>query len=89
MHPGNQGLHVFGVTLIGATPQNLHKAELTIGCIFVAWLLTKLLRTILHQFIGSRTGTRFQFWAKQGVSLVIAGILLLGVLSGSHSPCNG
>src|SRR5690242_3051542 len=76
-----QGTHVFGVTLIGATPDNLHKLLLTLGAIMVAWLLTRLLRAILGLFIGSRSGTRFQFWAKQGVSLIIAGILILGIMS--------
>ena len=76
-----QGSHLFGVTLIGATPDNLHKLVLTIAFIAIAFVLTWLLRTILGLFIGTRTGTRFQFWAKQGVSLVIAGILILGIMS--------
>ena len=67
--------------LIGATPQNLHKLLLTILFIAVAFAVTWLLRLVLGQFIGSRTGTRFQFWAKQGVSLIIAAILLLGIAS--------
>src|SRR4051812_8866834 len=75
------GAHVFGVTLIGATPDNLHKLILTGGFILAAWLVSKVLRLILGQFVGSRTGTRFQFWAKQGVSLVIAAILILGIMS--------
>jgi small-conductance mechanosensitive channel len=76
-----QGLHLFGVTLIGATPQNLHKLVLTIVFIVVAWALTKLLRAALHLLVGSRTGTRVQFWAKQGVSLVLAAIVMIGILS--------
>ena len=32
-----------------------------------------VLRAVLELFIGTRTGTRFQFWAKQGVSLIVAG----------------
>jgi small-conductance mechanosensitive channel len=75
------GARVAGVTLIGATPENLHKLLLTFGFIVLAWLITKALRFILGQFIGSRSGTRFQFWAKQGVSLVVAAILILGILS--------
>ena len=74
-------MHLFGVTLIGATPQNLHKLALTIIFIVIAWVLTKLLRAALHLLVGSRTGTRVQFWAKQGVSLILAVIVLLGVLS--------
>jgi small-conductance mechanosensitive channel len=75
------GLRLFGVTLIGATSHNLHKLLLTLGFIAVAWAIAWVLRTILKLFIGSRGGTRFQFWAKQGVSLIVAAILLLGILS--------
>jgi small-conductance mechanosensitive channel len=74
-------LRIFGVTLIGATPHNWHKLLLTIAFIAVAWIVAWILRQILKLFIGTRSGTRFQFWAKQGVSLIIAGILILGVMS--------
>jgi small-conductance mechanosensitive channel len=76
-----EGARVFGVTLIGATPDNLHKLLLTLGAVLVAWLFTRTLRGILGLFIGSRSGTRFQFWAKQGVSLIVAAILILGIMS--------
>jgi small-conductance mechanosensitive channel len=76
-----EGARLFGITLIGATPDNARKLLLTLGFIVVAWAVTKLLRWLLGQFIGSRAGTRFQFWAKQGVSLTIAAILLLGIAS--------
>lgn len=80
--PGQvEGARLFGVTLIGATPDNFHKLLITIGFIAVAFAVTWLLRRILGLFIGSRSGTRFQFWAKQGVSLVIAAILVLGIMS--------
>ncbi|MFL6752620.1 MAG: mechanosensitive ion channel family protein [Sphingomicrobium sp.] len=76
-----EGARMFGVTLIGATPDNLRKLLLTAGFVAAAWLITKALRLILGLFIGSRSGTRFQFWAKQGVSLIVAAILILGVMS--------
>jgi small-conductance mechanosensitive channel len=76
-----EGARIFGVTLIGATEHNLHKLLLTIAFIIVAWVFAWGLRQILKLFIGSRTGTRFQFWAKQGVSLIVGAILLLGILS--------
>lgn len=72
---------MFGVTLIGATPENLHKLLLSLGFIAAAFILTWLLRRILGLFVGTRSGTRFQFWAKQGVSLVVAAILILGIAS--------
>jgi small-conductance mechanosensitive channel len=76
-----EGLKIFGVTLIGATQHNWHKLLLTIGFIAVAWVIAWILRQILKLFIGTRSGTRFQFWAKQGVSLIVAAILILGVMS--------
>jgi small-conductance mechanosensitive channel len=74
-------VRLFGVTLIGATPHNLHKLILTIGFILIAFVAGWLIRTLLKLFIGSRGGTRFQFWARQGVSLVLAGIVLIGIMS--------
>jgi small-conductance mechanosensitive channel len=76
-----EGARLFGITLIGATPDNLHKLLLTLGFIVAAVAITWLLRSLLALLIGSRTGTRIQFWAKQGVSLIIAAILILGIMS--------
>ena len=76
-----EGARLFGVTLIGATPDNLHKLLLTLAFIAIAFAITWMLRSLLALLIGSRTGTRIQFWAKQGVSLIIAAILILGVMS--------
>ena len=81
MNSANEALQLFGVTLIGATRENASKLLLTALFVVFAWLLTKGLRLILGQFIGTRSGTRFQFWAKQGVSLVVAAILLIGIAS--------
>jgi small-conductance mechanosensitive channel len=76
-----EGARVFGVTLIGATSHNLHKLLLTLAFMAIAWAFAWVLRQVLKLFIGTRSGTRFQFWAKQGVSLIVAAILILGVLS--------
>jgi small-conductance mechanosensitive channel len=76
-----EGARLFGITLIGATSDNLHKLLLTIGFIVVAIALTWTLRRLLGLFIGTRSGTRFQFWARQGVSLIVAAVLILGIAS--------
>ncbi|HYX45634.1 MAG TPA: mechanosensitive ion channel family protein [Sphingomicrobium sp.] len=74
-------VRIFGVTLIGATPHNLHKLVLSLAFIAIAWMFAWVLRQVLKLFIGTRSGTRFQFWAKQGVSLVVAAIVILGIMS--------
>lgn len=75
------GLKIFGVTLIGATAENGRKLLLTIAFVLVALSVGWLIRRLLKLFIGTRSGTRFQFWAKQGVSLIIALIVLFGITS--------
>jgi small-conductance mechanosensitive channel len=74
-------LQLFGVTLIGATAENGRKLLLTVVFVVIAWLLTKALRFVLSQFIGSRSGVRFQFWGKQGLSLIVAAALLISIAS--------
>jgi small-conductance mechanosensitive channel len=78
---GSEALRLFGITLIGATPENLRKLLLTIALVAVAALLAWLLRSVLRTFIGSRGGTRFHFWARQAVSLLLALIVLFGIAS--------
>ncbi len=77
----SHGLQLFGVTLIGLTAENGHKLVLTIGFIAIAWAIAWLLRRLLGLLVGSRSGTMFQFWAKQGVSLTVALIVILGIAS--------
>ncbi len=76
-----EAVRIFDVTLIGATQHNLHKLILTIAFIAIAWAAAWALRQFLKLFVGSQSGTRFQFWAKQGVSLAVAAILILGIMS--------
>ena len=68
-------MRLFGVTLIGATPENLRKLLLTIAIVIIVLTATWLMRSLLRLFIGTRGGTRFHFWARQAVSLVMAMVL--------------
>ena len=77
----DETLRIFGVTLIGATPENFHKLLLTFALIAGALVVTWVLRALLRSFIGSRWGTRFHFWARQVVSLTVAALLLLAIVS--------
>lgn len=75
------GLHVFGVNLIGATSQNGRKLLLMIALVVIVLLVGWLIRQLLKLAIGTRLGTRFHFWAKQAVSLVLALVLIFGIAS--------
>ncbi|HEY8593459.1 MAG TPA: mechanosensitive ion channel domain-containing protein [Sphingomicrobium sp.] len=74
-------LKLFGVTLIGATPENLRKLVLSVLFIAIALLAAWLLRRLFRLSLGSRAGTRFYFWARQALSLLIAVIMILGIAS--------
>ena len=74
-------LHLFGITLIGATQENWHKLLLTVGFILVAYFIAVLLRALLRLAVGSGAGTKFHFWARQAVSLLMAAVLILAVAS--------
>ena len=76
-----ESLRIFGVTLLGATPENFRKLLLTFALIAAALIVTWALRAFLRSFIGSRWGTRFHFWARQVVSLGISALLLLTLAS--------
>ena len=47
----------------------------------IALVLTWLLRSGLRTFVGTRGGTRFHFWARQAVSLLVAILVLFGIAS--------
>ena len=75
------GLHIFGVTLIGATAENGRKLLLTFAFVIILLAVGWAIRQLLKLSIGSRGGTRFHFWAKQAVSLFLALALILGIAS--------
>jgi len=74
-------LQLFGVTLIGATPQNGHKLLLTIGFVVFVLAVGWMLRALLA--FGRRivSWEKALFWARQAVNLLTALVLLLGVVS--------
>lgn len=89
----HDGLQLFGVTLIGATGENARKLLLTVAFIVVAYVVAVVLRSLLRLSVGSRAGTKFHFWARQAVSLIIAAVLVLGIASiwfdNPARPCSG
>lgn len=76
----NGALHVFGVTLIGATPENGRKLLLTVGFIVGALLIGWIIRFLIAAG-ASILHSRVRFWANQVVALIVAVVVLIGVLS--------
>ena len=79
MIAGPQGLKLFGVTLIGVTPENGRKLLLTVGFIATAWLVGLVLRTILA-WVGKLTDSpRFRFWGRQVSGIAITLFVVIAV----------
>lgn len=81
MRHASEPLELFGVTLIGATPENLRKLLMSAALLAAVLLATWLIRAILKSLVGSKLGTKVHFWARQAVSLFMALLLLLGIAS--------
>jgi small-conductance mechanosensitive channel len=74
-------LTLFGVRLVGVTPENGRKLLVTLGLLVVAsvlgWLLTKLVGFATARLASRRVG----FWTRQGVSLFTALVVIVGTIS--------
>jgi len=74
-------LSVFGVTLVGMTPENGRKFALSLAILVVAsvlgWILTKVLGFLTRWAASPRVG----FWTRQGVSLLVALLVIVGLIS--------
>ncbi len=73
-------LQLFGITLVGATPENGRKLLLTLGIVIVVLLFSKLVRTLLAA-TGHKAGDRVRFWLRQAVGLIAGIILIVGIVS--------
>jgi small-conductance mechanosensitive channel len=73
-------LQLFGIRLVGVNAENAKKLLVTIVFLFAIYLLTKALNGISRLILGKRE-ERPRFWTRQGIHLVSAAILILGLLS--------
>ncbi|MFL5295237.1 MAG: mechanosensitive ion channel family protein [Phenylobacterium sp.] len=74
-------LHVFGVTLLGLTPENGRKLVVSVAWVLIAslfgWAVTKLTGLLTRR----TTSVRISFWSRQAVSLLVAALVILGLIS--------
>lgn len=75
-----EALQLFGITLVGATPENGRKLLLTIGIVIVVLLFSKLVRFLLAA-TGHKAGDRVRFWLRQAVGLASGIIVVVGIVS--------
>jgi small-conductance mechanosensitive channel len=74
-------LQLFGVTLIGATPENGRKLLLTLAFIVAMLAIGWLVRAFLSRISRVERARRVLFWGRQVVNIALTLLLLIGVLS--------
>lgn len=74
-------MELFGIRLLGLTPENGYKLLLTLAFVALTLLARKGLHRLTSSLLRGRHRERTRFWTHQGVSLFIAVLLLLGIVS--------
>jgi small-conductance mechanosensitive channel len=74
-------LVVLGIRLVGLSAENAKKLLFSIVLIFAAILLRYLVTGLIRLMLGSRKNNRLIFWSKQGIQLLTALIIVVGVVS--------
>lgn len=77
----NDALQVFGVTLLGVTPENGSKLLLTFAILLIGWVLSRLLGLLTGVATRGDRWPRLKFWSRQGVKIATALFVLLSVAS--------
>jgi small-conductance mechanosensitive channel len=77
----NGALQIFGVKLVGVNAENGQKLLFSFCLVLALWVISSLLRALLHVLVGGTQNTRVRFWARQGIHLFTAVVLVMGILS--------
>ena len=75
----NQALELFGVKLVGFNAENGKKLLFTLALVVLLLVISKMLRRLMHGVTARGEGTAF--WARQGIHVFTAVVLILGIAS--------
>jgi len=82
MRLGDSGMELLGIRLAGFNIATGHKLLLTIGLIVVLWMVRSFAHALLGRVDASGdSASRMGFWARQGVSLLVAAVAIIGFVS--------
>ena len=76
-------MHLWGIDWVGVNAENGRKLLLSLVFVAVVVLVRIGLRALVGRFAGGTydTTTQVRFWTRQGISLIAAVVLVLGLLS--------
>ncbi len=76
-----QAVEVFGIRLVGVSLDNGKKLAITLIFLALVWLLYRLALAVARRLTDPAAPERPSFWARQGIRLGTAVLLILGILS--------
>ncbi|MDT7953540.1 MAG: mechanosensitive ion channel [Acetobacteraceae bacterium] len=76
-------MHALGIDWVGINAENGQKLLLSVIFVAIVLLVSRLLRALAGRLPGRTANSSLQtrFWARQGISLLTAIVLILGILS--------
>lgn len=77
----NQAVEILGIRLVGINLVNGMKLLVTAGFVVAVLLVGRLLRGLARWALHGHRHDRARFWLRQGISLLVATVLVLGVAS--------
>src|SRR5947208_11844824 len=77
----NQVVQLFGVRLVGVNAQNAKKLLFSIVFVLFVYLLGKVLRWLAHRSEPDPKRKRIAFWTRQGISMVLSILTVVGLVS--------
>lgn len=77
----NQAVEVLGVKLVGVNAENGQKLLLTLAFVAVLLALGWLIPALANRLMRGQRNLRVSFWTHQGVRIIVALLMTLGVVS--------
>jgi len=74
-------LQLFGVPLVGLTADNAKKLLFSVVFVAVVYVAQRLIRLVLRMFVREGASLRIVFWTRQGIQLLTAIVMVIGLLS--------
>lgn len=72
---------VFGVTLVGVSTTTAVKLGFSVGLVLAVFVVRAAILWLARQGLGGSVGDPRRFWVRQGIQLVMAVVLVLGLVS--------
>lgn len=76
-----EGVKIFGVTLVGVSTTIGVKLLLTTALVLVVTILRRLVIALARLALGGDVADARRFWTRQGVQVVAAVVMVLGLIS--------